>query len=73
MDRQNLRDIKRRQAQRPNGKARVLLWGEYAGAAGTEEVDDPYYGARDGFEVAYEQCARFAVNFLEELRAERGL
>ncbi|CAL3967382.1 unnamed protein product [Diplocarpon coronariae] len=65
MDRQNLRDL---QQVRPRGgdKARVMLFGEFSGKKGAEEVDDPYYGARDGFEVAYEQCSRFSRNFLKE-------
>jgi low molecular weight phosphotyrosine protein phosphatase len=73
MDRQNLRDIKHLQKRRPHGKAEVMLFGEYSGGE-TEEVDDPYYGARDGFEIAYEQCVRFSTNFLEEIgqKKERG-
>lgn len=42
----------------------VVLFGEYAGKKKAEEIDDPYYGARDGFAVAYEQCVRFSKNFL---------
>ncbi len=30
-------------------------------------VGDPYYGARDGFEVAYEQMVRFSKGFVEEV------
>lgn len=68
MDRSNLRDLKTLQRRKGEGRARVMLWGEFAGAEGKgEEVDDPYYGARDGFEVAYEQCMRFSKNFLREV------
>lgn len=69
MDRDNLRDLQRIQ-QRVGGKAKVMLFGEYAGGGGTgkkksaEEVEDPYYGGRDGFEIAYEQNMRFSRNFL---------
>ncbi|PBP15464.1 Phosphotyrosine protein phosphatases I [Diplocarpon rosae] len=65
MDRQNLRDLQQIRP-RSRGKAKVMLFGEFAGKKGVEEVDDPYYGARDGFEVAYEQCLRFSRNFLKE-------
>jgi low molecular weight phosphotyrosine protein phosphatase len=63
MDRDNLRDLQRIH-QRAGGKAMVVLFGEYAGKKKAEEIDDPYYGARDGFAVAYEQCVRFSKNFL---------
>jgi low molecular weight phosphotyrosine protein phosphatase len=44
-----------------------MLFGEFAGKKEVEEVDDPYYGAHDGFEIAYEQCTRFSKNFLKEI------
>lgn len=44
--------------------AKVMLFGEFAGRKHVEEISDPYYGARDGFDVAYEQCVRFSMNFL---------
>lgn len=66
MDRSNLRDLKQfQQRHGGNGKAKVMLFGEFAGdGKNAEVVSDPYYGARDGFEVAYEQCLRFSKNFL---------
>jgi low molecular weight phosphotyrosine protein phosphatase len=63
MDRENLRDLQRIH-QRVGGKAKIMLFGEYAGKKKAEEVDDPYYGGRDGFEIAYEQNMRFSKNFL---------
>lgn len=40
------------------GLAEVRLWGEFGGKKGRkgagEEVQDPYYGADDGFEVLYD-------------------
>jgi len=52
------------------GKAgKVMLFGE-CGGKGKEEVVDPYYGARNGFEVAYEQMVRFSAGFLSSL--EKG-
>ena len=32
-----------------------------------EEVQDPYYGGRDGFEVAYEQVERFGRMLLSRI------
>lgn len=66
MDRDNLRDLQRIH-QRVGGKAKVMLFGEYAGKKKAEEVDDPYYGGRDGFEIAFEQNMRFSKNFLKEV------
>jgi low molecular weight phosphotyrosine protein phosphatase len=43
-----------------------MLFGEFSGKKKAEEVDDPYYGGRDGFEIAYEQCVRFSKNFLKQ-------
>ena len=65
MDRDNLRDLERIQ-QRAGGKATVKLFGEFSGKKRAEEVDDPYYGGRDGFEEAYQQLTRFTKNFLEK-------
>lgn len=68
MDRNNLRDLERLKASKPEAKAKVMLFGEYSGT-GTgkaEVVQDPYYGSQDGFETAYKQCLRFTKNFLKE-------
>lgn len=73
MDRQNFRDIQDLRKRRKNGhgKAKVTLFGAWEDKEGVPkkglgtEVDDPYYGGRDGFERCYEQCERYAENFLE--------
>jgi low molecular weight phosphotyrosine protein phosphatase len=44
-----------------------MLFGEHSGKKKAEEVDDPYYGGRDGFDIAYEQCVRFSKNFLKDV------
>ena len=75
MDRQNLRDIiDLRKRRKDEGKAKVSLFGKWSDATGSgkEEVDDPYYGGRDGFEKAYEQCVKFSKNFLEDVKKEKG-
>ncbi|KAJ2959495.1 hypothetical protein NQ176_g11115 [Zarea fungicola] len=71
MDRSNLTDLQRLQRGNPDSKAKVMLFGEYSGA-GTgkpEVVSDPYYGGDAGFRTAFEQCSRFAKNFLEQVVA----
>jgi len=45
---------------------KVVLFGDFGGRKG-EEVVDPYYGARNGFEVAYEQMVRFSKGFIEKV------
>ncbi|KAH7025747.1 phosphotyrosine protein phosphatase I superfamily [Microdochium trichocladiopsis] len=70
MDHSNLEDAQRwanRPASKDGAKAQVMLFGEFSGVPGKKErVSDPYYGGRDGFEKAYEQCRRFSINFLKE-------
>lgn len=73
MDRSNLSDLTRLQKGNPDAKARVMLFGEFAGGGRKAEiVNDPYYGGDAGFKRAFEQCARFAQNFLEEVVAGGG-
>lgn len=67
MDRSNLSDLQRLQRGNPDAKAKVMLFGEFSGKGKAEVVNDPYYGGRDGFEKAFEQCSRFAKNFLNEV------
>jgi len=59
MDRSNLYDLQRLQQRKPAGKAKVMLFGVHSGG-NVEVVEDPYYGGKEGFEVAYEQCMRFS-------------
>ncbi|KAF2203158.1 low molecular weight phosphotyrosine protein phosphatase-like protein [Delitschia confertaspora ATCC 74209] len=80
MDDDNLEDLERlrkRVVKEKGGEesvGRVCLFGQFGGkrrrGGRGEEVQDPYYGARDGFEVAYEQSVRFSKAFLGML--ERG-
>jgi low molecular weight phosphotyrosine protein phosphatase len=67
MDRGNLEDLQRIQRRKPNGKAKLMLFGEYSGTGKAEVISDPYYGGRQGFEKAYEQATRFSINFLKEV------
>lgn len=60
----DLQYIARRVGSR--ARAKVMLFGEFSGRKHQEEIRDPYYGAHDGFDVAYEQCVRFSANFLKQ-------
>lgn len=78
MDKENLHDLQRlrgRLMTKNNASAaigqglemgNVKLFGEFGGK-GREEVGDPYYGARDGFEIAHEQMVRFSKGFIKEV------
>lgn len=73
MDDSNLSDLestKRRLIKKGDLKedqaAQVMLFGAW-GCKGEEEVGDPYYGARDGFTIAYEQVERFSNGFIKHL------
>ena len=77
MDRYNLEDLKRLRAREvkkrggdEEGVATVALWGDFGSRKG-EEVDDPYYGGREGFETAYEQVNRFSTGFLKYLESQQ--
>lgn len=74
---EDLNDLKKRvfgKKGNVEGSGRVMLFGEFGGkmrrGGRGEAVQDPYYGADDGFETAYEQAVRFSKVFLERL--ERG-
>lgn len=72
MDGENLHDLTRwhRRIVKSSGPhaapAKVQLFGDFGGRKG-EEVIDPYYGARDGFTIAYEQMMRFSKGFIEQV------
>jgi low molecular weight phosphotyrosine protein phosphatase len=81
MDDENLADLeqlRRREVKRRGGDeegvGRVMLFGAFGGKGRRggkgEEVQDPYYGANDGFTTAYEQAVKFSKVFLERL--EKG-
>lgn len=67
MDRNNLRDLERLRKSNSDSKAKVMLFGEYSGTGKAEVVQDPWYGADEGFETTYQQCIRFTKNFLTEV------
>lgn len=50
-----------------NKLARLMIWGDFGGREKGEEVVDPYYGGKDGFDIAYEQMGRFTQGFLKYL------
>lgn len=68
MDKDNLYDLQRlKQRAIKNGdsrKGQVRLFGDFGGRLG-EEVIDPYYGADDGFEIAFEQMMRFSEGLIK--------
>ena len=70
MDEDNLQDLQRsrQRAHRKSSskKGQVQLFGDFGGRIG-EEVVDPYYGANDGFEIAFEQMTRFSQGFIKYL------
>lgn len=70
MDQSNLQDLQRMQRDSPDAKAKVMLFGQFSGGKRIEIVNDPYYGGRDGFEKAFEQCSRYSKNFLKEVLGE---
>lgn len=70
MDRENLGNLQRKKALLEDGgeegKSKLMLFGDFGGHSG-EEVIDPYYGAKNGFDVAYEQMVRFSNGFIKQV------
>jgi len=51
----------------------VMLFGDFGGQGGDEEIVDPYYdGGNEGFEKAFEQCDRCSRGFLRWLLESTG-
>ncbi|KAL6704983.1 Low molecular weight phosphotyrosine protein phosphatase [Coniothyrium glycines] len=84
MDGENLADLQmlrdrevKRRGGGEEGVGRVMLFGEFGGErrgkgkdkGKGEEVEDPYYGGEEGFEVVYGQCVRFGKAFLGALES----
>lgn len=75
MDRENLQNLlhlKHRVARKQPDTSfgHISLFGDFGGKLG-EEVGDPYFGAIDGFEIAYQQLQRFSKGFIEEIGRAR--
>ncbi len=76
MDNENAHDLQRLKTRLIKNKhagwskhklsAKVMLFGDFGGKKG-EQVADPYYGAKNGFAVAYEQMVRFSNGFIAQV------
>ena len=73
MDKDNLYDLQRLKSRiaKSTGTTdpemgKAMLFGDFGGKKG-EQVGDPYYGARNGFGVAYEQMLRFSKGFITQV------
>ena len=70
MDKENLGVLQRLRGRAgANGTdkvASISLFGDFGGRQG-EEVIDPYYGANNGYKIAYEQMVRFSTGFIEDV------
>lgn len=51
---------------------KVHLYGAFGGDVASEEIGDPYYGGKDGFEVAFEQVTRFGKGLLKHIEEGHG-
>lgn len=74
MDSENLGSLQRLKEQwlkngGEEGKSKVMLFGDFGEKSG-EEIIDPYYGARGGFDVAHEQMVRFSNGFIKQVLGE---
>ncbi|WVQ78396.1 hypothetical protein IAT38_000482 [Cryptococcus sp. DSM 104549] len=79
MDENNLQTLQRRKPA--NSKSHITLFGSFdpslpaasigSPKANAKEIDDPYYGGKDGFDTSFERCKRFGDGFLDWLEAKR--
>lgn len=73
MDSSNLQDLEvirarlLRDGKDENKLAKLMIWGDFGGREKGEQVVDPYYGGKDGFDIAHEQMGRFTRGFLKYL------
>lgn len=49
---------------------KIHLYGEFGGKDKREEIGDPYYGGREGFEIAYEQVVRCGKGLLKHIEEQ---
>jgi low molecular weight phosphotyrosine protein phosphatase len=77
MDEDNLIDL-REMVKRAKKKGlltgeeveKCYLYGQFGGTDIEDEVQDPYYGGRDGFEVAFEQVERCGKGLLRHIEEQ---
>ena len=74
MDEDNIIDLmelvkkgKKRGVLNGDEAGKVWLYGAFGGKDADEEVQDPYYGKKDGFQIAYEQVTRFGRGLLKHI------
>ena len=69
MDASNLANL---EAMRPEGaKTEVGRLLDYASEAGVQDVPDPYYGGREGFDETYRLVVAGAKGLLEHIKREQ--
>ncbi|MBJ7538149.1 low molecular weight protein-tyrosine-phosphatase [Marinomonas transparens] len=67
MDRENLRHLKKLQPS--DSKAKLVMFGEFAGDVSYGEIADPYYGGDEGFILMREHLTQIARAFVKHLDA----
>ncbi|MEO0438779.1 MAG: low molecular weight protein-tyrosine-phosphatase [Pseudomonadota bacterium] len=68
MDWSNLQEL--RSLQPDDSSSTVSLFLDYAPAAPTDEVPDPYYGSGEGFETVLDLVEQASVGLLKELQTK---
>lgn len=66
MDNDNLASLK--QLEPPEGRAELALFLNYAEAAPTREVPDPYYGGGQGFEQVLDLVESASIGLIDAIR-----
>ncbi|KAF7188403.1 Low molecular weight phosphotyrosine protein phosphatase [Pseudocercospora fuligena] len=70
----DLRDLVKRAKKKgqlgDDAMEKVHMYGAFGGKNKKEEIADPYYGGRDGFEIAYEQVVRCGSGLLKHIEEQ---
>lgn len=68
MDRANLANVKAARSA-DGGRARIMLFGDFAIEQRDRVVRDPYYESNNtGFDKAYDQCLDFSQGLIEAIK-----
>ncbi|ORY24952.1 putative low molecular weight phosphotyrosine protein phosphatase [Naematelia encephala] len=80
MDRSNLRTLQdRHRRSAPSSNPIISLFGSFdpsilqGKSTKAQEVEDPYYGGRNGFDECYKQCLRYSEGLLDVLEGKAEL
>lgn len=73
MDESNLRDLESRARNVSGASAQILKMRQFDSEAPNDNVPDPYYGGKRGFEDVYQMLERSSRSLLQHIREEKEM